>query len=110
MGYLGLGSALTMLGLRYGSAEAVEFTEKVTMQMAIAGWEAALELSREKGPAPLMTEEFTVTPEMLAQRPEMAQDGWHTLSLHSIPLHQCTELFLEMPAVHFTRPTSWVGS
>ena len=37
MGHLGLGSALTMLGLRYGSAEAVEFTEWVTMQMAIAG-------------------------------------------------------------------------
>jgi hypothetical protein len=33
-----------------------------------------------------MTEEFTVTPELLAQRPEMAQDGWHKLSLHSIPV------------------------
>ena len=76
MGYLGLGSALTMLGLRYGSAEAVEFTEWVTMQIAIAGWEASLELRREKGPAPIMTEEFTVTPEMLAQRPEMEQDGF----------------------------------
>ena len=29
--------------------------------MAVAGWEAALELSREKGPAPIMNEEFTVT-------------------------------------------------
>ena len=76
MGYLGLGSALAMLGLRYGSPEAVEFTEKVTMQMAIAGWEEAMVLSDEKGPAPIMTEEFTVTPEMLAQRPEMEQDGF----------------------------------
>ncbi|EQD54478.1 ribonucleoside-diphosphate reductase, adenosylcobalamin-dependent [mine drainage metagenome] len=38
MGYLGLGSVLAMLGLRYGSPEAVVFTEKVTMQMAVAGW------------------------------------------------------------------------
>ena len=76
MGYLGLGSALAMLGLRYGSPEAVEFTEKVTMRMAIAGWEEALALSDEKGPAPIMTEEFTVTSEMLAQRPEMEQDGF----------------------------------
>jgi ribonucleoside-diphosphate reductase alpha chain len=76
MGYLGLGSALAMLGLRYGSPEAVEFTEKVTMQMAIAGWEEALALSDEKGPAPILTEEFTVTSEMLAQRPEMEQDGF----------------------------------
>ena len=76
MGYLGLGSALAMLGVRYGSPEAVEFTEKVTMQMAIAGWEEALALSDEKGPAPIMTEEFTITTEMLKQRPEMAQDGF----------------------------------
>ena len=76
MGYLGLGSALAMLGLRYGSAEAVEFTEQVTRQMAIAGWEAALLLSEEKGPAPIMAEEFTVTSEMLSQRPEMGQDGF----------------------------------
>jgi ribonucleoside-diphosphate reductase alpha chain len=44
--------------------------------MAVAGWEAALELSREKGPAPIMNEEFTVTKEMLRKRPEMARDGW----------------------------------
>lgn len=75
MGYLGLGSALAMLNMRYGRTEAVQFTETVTQQMAIAGWEAALELSREKGPAPIMTEEFTVTSEMLAKRPEMARDG-----------------------------------
>jgi ribonucleoside-diphosphate reductase alpha chain len=45
--------------------------------MAVAGWEAALELAREKGPAPIMNEEFTVTKEMLRKRPEMVQDGWH---------------------------------
>jgi ribonucleoside-diphosphate reductase alpha chain len=44
--------------------------------MALAGWEAALELSREKGPAPIMNEEFTVTGEMLRKRPEMVKDGW----------------------------------
>ena len=44
--------------------------------MALAGWEAALDLSREKGPAPIMNEEFTVTGEMLRKRPEMARDGW----------------------------------
>jgi ribonucleoside-diphosphate reductase alpha chain len=76
MGFLGLGSALTMLRQRYGSAEAVQFTEDVAREMALAGWEAALDLAREKGPAPIMLEEFTVTPEMLARRPEMARDGW----------------------------------
>ena len=76
MGFLGLGSTLALLRMKYGSPEAVQFTEDVTREMAVAGWEAALELSREKGPAPIMNEEFTVTKEMLRKRPEMARDGW----------------------------------
>ncbi len=76
MGFLGLGSTITCLGMKYGSPESVKFTEDVSREMAVAGWEAALELSREKGPAPIMNEEFTVTKEMLRKRPEMAKDGW----------------------------------
>ena len=75
MGFLGLGSALTLLRIRYGSPESVKFTADVAREMALAGWEEALELAREKGPAPIMSEEFTVTPEMLRKRPEMARDG-----------------------------------
>jgi len=77
MGFLGLGSTLTLLGMRYGSPESVKFTEDVSREMAIAGWEAGLDLAREKGPAPIMEEEFTVTQEMLHKRPEMARDGWN---------------------------------
>jgi ribonucleoside-diphosphate reductase alpha chain len=76
MGFLGLGSTMTLLGMKYGSAESVKFTEDVSREMAVAGWEAALDLSREKGPAPIMNEEFTVTKEMLRKRPEMVRDGW----------------------------------
>jgi ribonucleoside-diphosphate reductase alpha chain len=76
MGFLGLGSAITLLGMKYGSPESVQFTEAVSREMAVAGWEAGLELAREKGPAPIMNEEFEVTPEMLRKRPEMARDGW----------------------------------
>src|SRR3569623_46575 len=73
MGYLGLGSTLTMLRMKYGSSESVEFTEQVTREMAVAGWESALELAEEKGPAPIMNEEFVVSEEMLRKRPEMAR-------------------------------------
>ena len=76
MGYLGLGSTLTMLRTKYGSAASIAFTERVTREMAVAGWRTALSLSREKGPAPLMEESFQVTTEMLAQRPEMVRDGF----------------------------------
>ncbi|MCQ4312208.1 adenosylcobalamin-dependent ribonucleoside-diphosphate reductase [Pseudomonas stutzeri] len=76
MGFLGLGSALTLLKLRYGSAEACVFTEEVAREMALVGWEQALELSMEKGPAPLLAEIFEVTAEMLRKRPEMREDGY----------------------------------
>ncbi|HET7162751.1 MAG TPA: adenosylcobalamin-dependent ribonucleoside-diphosphate reductase [Rhodanobacteraceae bacterium] len=76
MGFLGLGSTLAMLKLRYGSDEAVAFTEDVSREMALAGWEVALELANEKGPAPVLTREYTVTGDMLRKRPEMARDGY----------------------------------
>jgi ribonucleoside-diphosphate reductase alpha chain len=76
MGYLGLGSTLALMRMRYGSEESLEFTETVTREMAMAGWRTALELSREKGPAPIMNEVFQVTGEMLRKRPEMKKDGF----------------------------------
>jgi ribonucleoside-diphosphate reductase alpha chain len=76
MGFLGLGSTITCLGMKYGAEDSIKFTEDVSREMAVAGWEAALELAKEKGPAPIMKEEFSVTPEMLRKRPEMAKDGW----------------------------------
>ncbi|MFO1428739.1 MAG: adenosylcobalamin-dependent ribonucleoside-diphosphate reductase [Candidatus Competibacteraceae bacterium] len=76
MGYLGLGSTLTMLRLKYGEPASLEFTERVTREMALTGWQVALELTREKGPAPIMEQEFTVTARMLEQRPDMARDGY----------------------------------
>jgi len=76
MGFLGLGSSITMLCMKYGSKKSVAFAQNVSREMAVAGWEAALELAREKGPAPIMNEEFTVTREMLRKRPEMVKDGW----------------------------------
>jgi len=76
MGFLGLGSTLVLLGMKYGSQESLEFTEKVAREMAVAGWQESLELSREKGPAPVMNEMFRVTAAMLRMRPELAEDGY----------------------------------
>ncbi|MBT8080061.1 MAG: adenosylcobalamin-dependent ribonucleoside-diphosphate reductase [Gammaproteobacteria bacterium] len=76
MGFLGLGSTITMMRMCYGDSDAVRFTEEVSRELALAGWEASLALAKEKGPAPIMSEEFDVTSEMLAKRPEMAADGY----------------------------------
>jgi len=76
MGFLGLGSTIThaahevRLARRRGLHRA-----GLEGARALAGWEAALELALEKGPAPIMLEEFEVTAEMLRKRPEMRRDG-----------------------------------
>lgn len=75
MGFLGLGSALTMLRIKYGSAAAVAFTEQVSQELAMTGWRESLALAKEKGPAPIMEQEFEVTGKLLRLRPEMAADG-----------------------------------
>ena len=75
MGYLGLGSALTMMKMKYGEDASLKFTDEVTRVMAEVGWEIGVQLAEEKGPAPIMDEKFEVTADMLAKRPEMAADG-----------------------------------
>ncbi|WP_036244652.1 adenosylcobalamin-dependent ribonucleoside-diphosphate reductase [Methylobacter tundripaludum] len=76
MGYLGLGSTVTMMGMKYGDAQSLEFTEEVTKVLAVEGWKAGLALAKEKGPAPIMEQMFSVTGEMLHKRPEMIADGY----------------------------------
>ncbi|MFI3119712.1 MAG: adenosylcobalamin-dependent ribonucleoside-diphosphate reductase [Methylococcaceae bacterium] len=76
MGYLGLGSTVTMMGMRYGDEQSLQFTEEVTKVLAVEGWKAGLALAKEKGPAPIMEQMFTVTGEMLHKRPEMIADGY----------------------------------
>jgi len=75
MGYLGLGSSLTMMKLKYGEEESLKFTDEVTRVMAEEGWNVGVQLAEEKGVAPIMDEKFEVTADMLAKRPEMAADG-----------------------------------
>ncbi|RDE22623.1 adenosylcobalamin-dependent ribonucleoside-diphosphate reductase [Motiliproteus coralliicola] len=76
MGYLGLGSTVTMMQMQYGDEASVAFAEEVTKELALTGWRTGLELAEEKGPAPIMNEQFEVTGEMLRKRPEMAEDGF----------------------------------
>lgn len=75
MGFLGLGSTMTMLCMKYGEAKSLDFTEQVSKEMAVQGWRTALQLAEEKGAAPIMDEDFAVTEAMLVKRPEMRKDG-----------------------------------
>jgi len=76
MGFLGLGSTVTMLRMKYGEQTSLDFTERVSRELAVTGWEVALDLAKEKAPAPIMDEDFEVSEEMLRKRPEMRRDGF----------------------------------
>ena len=56
MGFLGLGSTLNLMGMKYGNKDSVEFTEKVALNLALVGWEEGVELAKEKGPAPIFND------------------------------------------------------
>ncbi len=73
MGFLGLGSVLTMLRLRYGENQSLEFTRKVSQELALSGWREGLALAKEKGSAPIFEEEFEITNALLQKRPELTK-------------------------------------
>ena len=76
MGFLGLGSTITMLCHKYGSEDSLAFTERVAQELALIGWRVGVDLAREKGAAPVLDDKYTVTGQMLRERPEMAEDGY----------------------------------
>lgn len=53
LGFLGLGSALVMLGLRYDSDAGRELASRIAQGMRDAAYLASAELAREKGPFPM---------------------------------------------------------
>lgn len=58
MGYLGAGSAMIMMGMKYGNDESVAFTDKLSQQLAYANFEEGAMLAKEKGEAPVLMAEY----------------------------------------------------
>ena len=59
MGFLGLGSAISLLGLQYDSPAAIAFTDEVSKTIAVESYRTGIELAIEKGPAPIFNDTFT---------------------------------------------------
>ena len=75
LGMTGLADALIMKGLVYGSPEAVEFTETVAKLIAVAAYEASVDLAIEKGPFPLFNADDFLKPGTFASNlPKELQD------------------------------------
>lgn len=54
LGVTGLADALFMTGHRYGSQQAVDFTDTIMMNIAIWAYEESIEMAKEMGPAPCL--------------------------------------------------------
>jgi ribonucleoside-diphosphate reductase alpha chain len=64
-----------MMQMVYGDDKSIQFTEDISRVLAEEGWKAGVDLAKEKGAAPIMEESFEITPDLMAMRPEMADDG-----------------------------------
>lgn len=56
MGVMGVGSAMTMLGMQYGKADSLNWFNDVMKELVITGFAAGIQLAKEKGPAPILTQ------------------------------------------------------
>ena len=74
LGVTGLADALLMVGLRYGSDEAVKKTEKWMKAIALSAYKASINLAEEKGAFPLFDpEKFIVSGKMIQMDEDVKQ-------------------------------------
>ena len=65
LGYMGYGSALMMLGVKYGSPEALEITERLCNKVANLAYQTSALLAHEKGAFPMQDIESYMRSEFL---------------------------------------------
>ncbi|WP_020656571.1 adenosylcobalamin-dependent ribonucleoside-diphosphate reductase [Massilia niastensis] len=70
LGFLGLGSALVMLGLRYDSGEGRTLAANIAEELRDAAYAASVELAREKGAFPLFDAERYLRGQFVQRLPE----------------------------------------
>jgi len=75
MGFLGLGSTMAMLGMKYGDKDSLDFTSNISKRLALVGLRIGVDLAIEKGAAPIMYEEFEVTKNMLESNETLVHLG-----------------------------------
>jgi ribonucleoside-diphosphate reductase alpha chain len=89
LGFLGLGSALVMLGLRYDSDEGRALAARIARELRDAAYAASVELAREKGAFPLFDAQHYLKGSFIGRLPEalraaIAQHGIRNSHLLSI--------------------------
>lgn len=108
IGFLGLGSTFSLLGIKYGSPDSVELTERISYTLAYESLSIGVDLAIEKGPAPIMNEEFTVTAEMKFKNSKIPFDVGDVVTgkellIYSDYLQRFPEELLEKIRIHGMR-------
>jgi ribonucleoside-diphosphate reductase alpha chain len=75
LGFLGLGSALVMLGLRYHSDEGRALAARIARELRDAAYAASIELAQEKGPFPLFDADKYLEGQFIARLPDQLRDA-----------------------------------
>jgi ribonucleoside-diphosphate reductase alpha chain len=75
LGFLGLGSALVMLGLRYDSAPGREMAARIAEALRDAAYAASVELAIEKGPFPLFDADQYLAGGFTSRLPEALREA-----------------------------------
>lgn len=83
LGFLGLGSALVMMGIRYDTDEGRAFAAKVSEEMRNAAYRASVELAKEKGAFPLFDSTQYLTGAFISRLPADIRDGIATYGIRN---------------------------
>ena len=75
LGFLGLGSALVMLGLRYDSDEGRAMAARIAETLRDAAYATSVALAREKGPFPLFDAEQYLDGQFVERLPDWLRDA-----------------------------------
>jgi len=75
LGFTGLGTALMMLRMRYGSEEGVATTAQIARELRDAAYRASVELARERGAFPLLNRDKYLAAPFVQRLPQDIRDG-----------------------------------
>jgi len=75
IGFTGLANALQMLGVKYGSAKAIEITSEITKEMTCAAYRASINLAKERGSFPAFRKEQYLQGNFIKKLPEDIVEG-----------------------------------
>ncbi len=89
LGFTALGNTFTMMRIKYGEAESLEFSEKIAQTLRDASYEASSDLAAEKGPFPACDVEKLLEANFIktlppALREKIKNQGMRNIQLNTI--------------------------